>query len=52
VIVNGHGGNLHAIMELARELREKGIFVSIFQWWQAASKLLPDIFKPEERNLN
>jgi creatinine amidohydrolase len=36
-------------MEMARELREKGIFVSIFQWWSAASKLLPDLFKPEER---
>ena len=49
VIVNGHGGNLNALAELARELREKGIFVSIFQWWPAASKLLPDLFKPEER---
>jgi creatinine amidohydrolase len=49
VIVNGHGGNLSALAELARELREKGIFISIFQWWPAASKLLPDLFKPEER---
>jgi creatinine amidohydrolase len=49
VIVNGHGGNLAALAELARELREKGVFISIFQWWTAASKLLPRIFKPEER---
>ena len=49
VIVNGHGGNLNALAELARELREKGIFISIFQWWPAASKLLPNLFKPEER---
>jgi len=49
VIVNGHGGNLSALAELARELREKGIFISIFQWWPVASKLLPDLFKPEER---
>ncbi|MEM2975426.1 MAG: creatininase family protein [Candidatus Bathyarchaeia archaeon] len=49
VIVNGHGGNLNALTELARELREKGIFVSVFQWWPAAGKLFPDIFKPEER---
>ncbi|MCS7123990.1 MAG: creatininase family protein [Candidatus Bathyarchaeota archaeon] len=49
VIVNGHGGNLNALTELARELREKGVFVSIFQWWPAAGKLLSDIFKPEER---
>ncbi|MCS7115581.1 MAG: creatininase family protein [Nitrososphaerota archaeon] len=49
VVVNGHGGNLYALNELALELREKGIFVSVFQWWTAARKLLPDIFKPEER---
>jgi creatinine amidohydrolase len=49
VVVNGHGGNLYALMEIARELREKGIFVSIFQWWSAANKLLPDLFKPEEK---
>jgi len=49
VIVNGHGGNLNALTELARELREKGIFISIFQWWPVTGKLLPDLFKPEER---
>jgi creatinine amidohydrolase len=49
VVVNGHGGNLNALAELARELKEQGIFVSIFQWWVASGKLLPDIFTPEER---
>ena len=49
VIVNGHGGNRCALMEMARELREKGIFVSIFQWWEAADKLLPELFKLEEK---
>ena len=49
VIVNGHGGNRCSLMEMARELREKGIFVSVFQWWDAVGKLLPDRFKPEER---
>jgi creatinine amidohydrolase len=49
VIVNGHGGNLDALAELAREMREKGIFISIFQWWPSAEKLFPDLFKPEER---
>jgi len=49
VVVNGHGGNLYALMEVARELREKDIFVSVFQWWPIASKLLPDIFSSEER---
>ena len=49
VIVNGHGGNRCALMDMARELREKGIFVSVFQWWDAVGKLLPDLFKPEER---
>ena len=49
VIVNGHGGNLNALSELARELREQGVFVSVFQWWHASPKLLPDVFKLEER---
>lgn len=49
VVVNGHGGNLNALNELAVELRERGIFVSIFQWWPAARKLLPDLFEQEER---
>lgn len=49
VLVNGHGGNLNALTELARELREKEVFVSIFQWWPAAGKLLPEIFQPDER---
>jgi creatinine amidohydrolase len=49
VIVNGHGGNRCALMEMARELREKGIFVSIVQWWEATNKLLPELFKLEEK---
>jgi len=49
VIVNGHGGNLPALSELARELRGSGVFVSVFQWWPAAAKLLPDLFDVEER---
>jgi creatinine amidohydrolase len=48
VIVNGHGGNRCALLDMARELRENGIFVSIFQWWEAAGKLLPGHFKSEE----
>lgn len=48
VIVNGHGGNLPALLELARELRGN-ILLSIFSWWEVAKKRLPDLFKPEER---
>lgn len=49
VVVNGHGGNRCALVEMARELREKRIFVSVFQWWEASAKLLPKIFSPEAR---
>lgn len=49
VVVNGHGGNLAVLTEMSGELREEGVFVSVFQWWPAAIKLLPDLFKPEER---
>jgi creatinine amidohydrolase/Fe(II)-dependent formamide hydrolase-like protein len=48
-VVNGHGGNLAALAEMSREMREEGVFVSVFQWWPAAIKLLPDLFEPEER---
>jgi creatinine amidohydrolase len=49
VVVNGHGGNRSALLEMARELRAEGIFVSIFQWWLASNELLPELFKPDER---
>ncbi len=49
VAVNGHGGNLAALTELARELREEGVFMSVFQWWPAAGKLVPDVFSAIER---
>ena len=50
LIINGHGGNIAALTEAARELREKeGIFAVVFQWWMLAGKLLPEIFSREER---
>jgi len=50
VVVNGHGGNLDTLKLLAREMREIGVFVSVFQWWTAAAELLPDLFKSGERS--
>jgi len=49
VVVNGHGGNASALLEMARDLREEGMFVSIFHWWLASGKLVSDIFTPDER---
>jgi len=49
LVVNGHGGNLAVLTQLARELREEGIFVSVFQWWPVAVKLLPEFFRTDER---
>ncbi len=49
VVVNGHGGNLSMLTDLARELRDEGIFMSIFQWWHATGRLLPELFTSEER---
>jgi len=49
VVVNGHGGNTSSLVELAREFREQGVFVSVFQWWRASEKLLPELFDSEER---
>jgi len=50
LLVNGHGGNVAALTELARELREKEeFFMVVFQWWLLAGKLLPELFSREER---
>jgi len=48
VVVNGHGGNTPALVELAHELRDQGIVVSIFVWWEVARKRLPKIFNADE----
>jgi creatinine amidohydrolase len=31
-------------------MREQDLFVSIFEWWPAATELLPNIFDPDERH--
>jgi len=49
VVVNGHGGNRSSLLELARELREQGLFLSVFQWWETTGTVLPDLFDSEER---
>lgn len=46
IVVNGHGGNLQALVSLARELREKGVLVVVFQWWTLPE--LAKLFPPEE----
>lgn len=49
VVVNGHGGNLQSLMEMSRELREKSVFASVFQWWNSVNEVLPDLFEEEEK---
>ena len=50
LLVNGHGGNTAALIELARELREREeFFMVVFQWWPLTGKLLPELFSREER---
>ncbi len=42
VIVNGHGGNLASLLEVARELRRRRVlFAVVFQWWDAVRGLFP-----------
>ncbi len=49
VIVNGHGGNTNALSDMAKELRQQEIFVSVFLWWKIIEGLLPHLFTAEER---
>lgn len=46
VVVNGHGGNLSALLSLARELRDEGVLVVVFQWWTL--RQLEQLFTREE----
>lgn len=49
VVVNGHGGNTPSLRELAHEIREHGMFLSVFVWWAASKKTLPNLFSAKER---
>ncbi len=50
LIVNGHGGNLPALQIVSRRAREElGVRVHIYQWWTSSSKILEEMFKPDER---
>lgn len=33
IFVNGHGGNIPALQEIARELRPQDIFAVVWNWW-------------------
>ncbi|RLE87094.1 MAG: creatininase family protein [Thermoprotei archaeon] len=46
VVVNGHGGNLPALLSLSRELRREGVLMVIYQWWTAPG--LGELFRREE----
>lgn len=46
VLVNGHGGNLNALLSLSRELRGEGVLTAVFQWWTLPE--LSDLFTREE----
>ncbi|MEM0377122.1 MAG: creatininase family protein [Thermofilum sp.] len=46
IVVNGHGGNLSALLSLARELRSEGLLVVVFQWWTLPE--LGKLFSREE----
>jgi creatinine amidohydrolase len=44
VLANGHGSNVAPLEEAARELRTKGIFAFVFNWWQSISSTLAELF--------
>jgi len=44
VFVNGHGSNCGPLEDAARELREEGVFVFVFNWWQSVASLLAELF--------
>lgn len=46
IVVNGHGGNLHTLTSLARELRREGILVVTYEWWTLPQ--FKEIFSEDE----
>ncbi len=44
IFVNGHGGNSPTLFEICRELRPRGIFSLVWNWW-----LNPEVLKLYER---
>lgn len=51
IVVNGHGGNLASLLILAREFREKGVLIVVYQWWTAisSSERISKTFTPSGR---
>jgi len=45
--VNGHGGNSSALLEVCRDLRHRGVFAALWNWWldPEVQKLLEDLFE-------
>ena len=41
VLLNGHGGNTHALSKVCRHLYKKGAVGTIFDWWTIAGKINP-----------
>ncbi|HAZ28032.1 TPA: creatininase [Candidatus Acetothermia bacterium] len=40
VFVNGHGGNMAALDEAARKLRQEGVFAYVYAWWRAIPEVI------------
>lgn len=48
VIVNGHGGNLQALLRVSRRARkEKLALVVVYQWWTAVASKFREVFGEE-----
>ncbi len=48
VVVNGHGGNLTALLRVShRAKRDLGALVVVYQWWTAVSKSFRDVVGEE-----
>jgi creatinine amidohydrolase len=44
VVINGHGGNMNALVRAGRSAREFGVLIAITEWWTTGVKAMPDIF--------
>ncbi|OHB76059.1 MAG: hypothetical protein A2Z34_04230 [Planctomycetes bacterium RBG_16_59_8] len=51
ILVNAHGGQQFAVQYLARQLRDEGIFLGVFEWWEGITPEFDrDVYGPAAKH--
>ncbi len=47
VVVNGHGGNLNALIRVSKRVRKLNVLLVVFQWWTVTADIFREKFGAE-----